>query len=82
MKTPRLLTLLAALLSTMTAWADNYNVGTDSELRAAIANDGANITVTADIALSNSTLSIERTLTMTGGRIATKFLFKILFGIT
>lgn len=35
--------------------ATDYNVGTDSELRAAIANDGANITITADIDLSNST---------------------------
>lgn len=40
------------------AWAQT-TVSTDSEFRSAIANDGANITVTADINLSNSTLSIE-----------------------
>ena len=50
--------MLAALLCTTATWATDYNVGTDSELRAAIQNDGANITVTADIDLSNSTLSI------------------------
>ena len=52
------LLLITVLLSTMTAWATDYNVGTDADLRAAIQNDGANITVTADIELSNSTLSI------------------------
>lgn len=45
--------------------ATDYNVGTDSELRAAIANDGANIIVTADIDLSNSTLSIASGTTVT-----------------
>ena len=47
------------------AWATDYNVGTDSELRAAIQNNNANITVTADIDLSNSTLSIESGDTVT-----------------
>ena len=46
------------------AWAQT-TVTTDSELRAAIANDGANITVTSDIDLSNSTLSIESGRTVT-----------------
>jgi len=47
------------------AWADNYNVGTDGDLRAAIQHNNANITVTADIELSNSTLSIETGDTVT-----------------
>ena len=59
------LLLITALLYTMTAWATDYNVGTDAELRAAIENDGANITVTADIELSNSTLSIPEGTTVT-----------------
>lgn len=45
--------------------ATDYSVGTDSELRAAIANDGANIIVTADIDLSNSTLVIGSNKTVT-----------------
>ena len=45
-------------------WAQTP-VGTDSELRAAIQNNGANITVTADIDLSNSTLSIPSGTTVT-----------------
>ena len=49
-------TLLCAVAQV--AWTQT-TVSTDSELRSAIANDGANITVTADINLSNSTLSIE-----------------------
>ena len=61
------LLLMTALLSTMTAWATDYNVGTDADLRAAILNDGANITVTNDIELSNITLSIERTVTINLG---------------
>ena len=47
------------------ALATDYSVGTDSELRAAIANDGANIIVTADIDLSNSTLVIGSNKTVT-----------------
>ena len=47
------------------ALATDYSVGTDSELRAAIANDGANIIVTADIDLSNSTLVIGINKTVT-----------------
>ena len=42
------------------AWADNYNVGTDGDLREAIKNNNANITVTSNIDLSNSTLSIPK----------------------
>ena len=48
--------LLAALICATAVWAADYNVGTDGELRAAIANNNANITVTADIDLSNGTL--------------------------
>jgi len=48
----------------MTAKAQT-TVSTDSELRAAIQNNNANITVTADINLSNSTLSIESGTTVT-----------------
>ena len=48
----------------MTAKAQT-TVSTDSELRAAIQNNNANITVTADINLSNSTLSIESGKTVT-----------------
>ena len=41
------------------AWAQNaISVSTDSELRAAIQNDGVTIRVDADIDLSNSTISI------------------------
>ena len=61
----QLISLLFALLYATTAWATDYTVGTDEELRAAIANDGANITVTADINLSNSTLSIAEGTTVT-----------------
>lgn len=59
--------LILALLCAVAqeVWATDYNVGTDSELREAIANDGANITVTADIDLSNSTLSIAAGTTVT-----------------
>ena len=61
----RLYVLLLALLRATASWATDYNVGTDSDLRAAIANNGANITVTADINLSNSTLSIPEGTTVT-----------------
>jgi hypothetical protein len=46
--------LIIALLCAVAqgAWAADYNVGTESELRDAISN-GANIKLTADIALSN-----------------------------
>ncbi len=46
--------LIIALLCAVAqgAWAADYNVGTESELRGAISN-GANIKLTADIALSN-----------------------------
>ena len=58
--------LIIALLSAVAqgAWAQTC-VSTDSELRAAIQNNGANITVTADIYLSNSTLSIPANNTVT-----------------
>ena len=58
--------LIIALLSAVAqgAWAQTC-VSTDSELRAAIQNNNANITVTADIDLSNSTLSIESGMTVT-----------------
>ena len=58
-----IITLLCTLLQG--AWADNYSVNTDDELRAAIADDGANITVTANINLSNSTLVIGSNKTVT-----------------
>ena len=45
-------------------WAQT-SVSSDSELRSAIQNDGANIIVTADINLSNSTLSIASGKTVT-----------------
>lgn len=40
----QLISLLFALLYATTVWATDYTVGTDEELRAAIQNDGANIT--------------------------------------
>jgi hypothetical protein len=43
----------------------NNGVGTDSELRNAITKDGADIIVTADINLSNSTLEIASNKTIT-----------------
>ena len=53
MKKALLLTI--ALLCTVVqgAWATDYNVATDSELRAAVQNNNANITLTADINLSD-----------------------------
>ena len=47
------------------AWAEDIAVDDDSKLRAAIAKDGANITVTANIDLSNSTLNIAEGKTVT-----------------
>ena len=64
MKTAKLFTLLAALICATTAWAQT-KVSTDDELRTAIQTDGANITMTADIDLSNITLSIESGRTVT-----------------
>lgn len=55
--------LIAALIATTAVWAQT-SVSTDSALRSAIAN-GANITVTADIDLSDSTLSIASGTTVT-----------------
>ncbi len=65
MKTIRLLIFALLCAVAQGALATDYSVGTDSELRAAIANDGANIIVTADIDLSNSTLSIASGTTVT-----------------
>jgi hypothetical protein len=65
MKRTKLFILLAALLCATTTWADNYSVNTDSELRSAIANNNANITLTADIDLTNSTLEITNNSTVT-----------------
>ena len=59
-----LLIATTLLCAATLVWATDYNVGTDSELRSAITN-GANITVTADIDLSNSTLSIPSNATVT-----------------
>ncbi len=56
--------LLAVLLCATTTWAQT-KVSTDSELREAIKTDGANIIVTADINLSNSTLEIQAKKTVT-----------------
>ena len=52
--------LIIVLLCATTVWAEDYNVGTDSELRTAIQDNNANITVTSNIDLSNSTLSIPK----------------------
>ncbi len=67
LKMRKVLFMITALLCTLLqgAWATDYNVDTDEELRAAIQNNGANITVTANIDLSNSTLSIGSDLTVT-----------------
>ena len=65
MKAIRLLILALTCAVAQGAWATDYTVKNDGELRAAIANDGANITVTADIDLSNSTLEIQAGKTVT-----------------
>ena len=65
MKAIRLLILALTCGVAQGAWAADYTVKNDGELRAAIANDGANITVTADIDLSNSTLEIKANTTVT-----------------
>ena len=66
MKKAAILYALVFVLITFgpTAWAQT-TVTTESELRTAIQVDGANITVTADIELSNSTLSIPTGNTVT-----------------
>jgi len=61
----RLIATLLAVLTCATAVGAQTTVSTDSELRTAIQTDGANITVTADIDLSNSTLSIASGKTVT-----------------
>ena len=50
--------MLTSLLCVTTAMAEDYYVNTDSKLREAIANNYVDITLTADIDLSNSTLEI------------------------
>ena len=67
------LLFLTVLLCTLTALAEDYNVNTDSKLRDAIAIDGADITLTADIELTNSTLEI------TGNRTVTIYLVLLQF---
>jgi len=64
MKTFRFWILALLCAVAQGAWAQT-TVSTDQELRAAIQNNGANITVTADIDLSNSTLSIPSGTTVT-----------------
>jgi len=69
--------VIALIAFGQAAWAQD--VSTDSELRDAIQNDGANITVTADIDLSNSTLSIASGTTVTidlGGHTLDRHLTK------
>lgn len=62
----RLILFLAMLCAVAQgAWATDYRVKNDSELRAAIQNNGANIQLAYDIQLSNSTLSIESGKTVT-----------------
>ena len=63
MNTRKISSLLAMLMYIATTWAQT-NVSNDQELRDAIA-DKANIKLTADIDLSNSTLSIESGLSVT-----------------
>ena len=65
----KLFALLAVLLGATTAWAADHTVGTDSELRAAIADNGANITVTADAAKG---IKSEGDLRISGGDITIK----------
>lgn len=66
MKTIRFLILALLCAVAQGAWAQSpTTVTTDSELRAAIQTDGANITVMANIDLSNSTLSIASGTTVT-----------------
>lgn len=63
MKSTKIFTLLTVLMCATTTWAQT-NVATDKELRDAIA-DKANIKLTADIVLSNSTLNIAEGMTVT-----------------
>lgn len=61
-----LFTLFAALVCATTVLAQEVtSVTTDSELRTAVKINGVSIKLTADIDLSNSTLSIESGLTVT-----------------
>ena len=63
MKKSLFIALLCAVAQLM--WADPTIVTTDADLRAAIQTNNANIRVDADIDLSNSTLSIDKNLTVT-----------------
>ena len=63
MKKSLFIALLCAVAQLM--WADPTIVTTDADLRAAIQTNNANIRVDADINLSNSTLSIDKNLTVT-----------------
>ena len=59
--------LILALLCAVVqgAWATDYNVGNETDLKSAVNNDGANITLTADIALSEKlTISSGKTVTI------------------
>ena len=62
MNTRKIFSLLAMLMYVVTTLSAQTNVSTDQELRDAIA-DNANIKLTADIELSNSTLSIPECTT-------------------
>ena len=64
MKTTKQFTLLAAMMCATASWAQT-SVSTDEELRTAIQTDSANIQLSADIDLSNSTLSIAEGTTVT-----------------
>lgn len=58
------LLLITALLCTMSAWATDYNVDNEADLRTAVANNGANISMTDNIILT-ATLEIAENLTVT-----------------
>ena len=64
MNKQKLYCLLVALTCATATWAQT-SVSTDEGLRTAIQNNNANITLTADIDLSNSTLEITNNRTVT-----------------
>lgn len=70
----KLLTIFAVLLCATSAWAQ-ITVSTDSELRVAIQNDGANIKLSNDINLSNSTLDMQTMLRMISDTFKKNFTF-------
>ena len=59
-----LILLVALVCTNTTAWADDFNVRTDAELRAAIQNDGANIQLTEDILLTDKLVIDGKTVTI------------------